>query len=747
METYKISENKFNTDKLQKFESIACQGNGYMGVRNSLEEEYVHTHRNTFINGVFDAPHEEVTELAALPDVTNFELYINSERFDMLTGTVNKYERSLNMKNGESVRRVTRTGENGIKVTYVFSRLASQTHRHIVAERVQIICDSDAQIRVVTGIDGKMTNSGAQHFGPAELRSYSDRRIGLYAKTLQSQVDVGVQSVLKSSEDNKYSVKTDRRGVFSCMQLSVNKGEPVVFEKISAYATSRDLGFSENDSVEEKCKKYLYDAVQLGYDGLLKLSAEAWNNFWETNTITIASDNKFYQKAVNFALYHLHIMANCEDNRLGIGAKALSGEGYKGHSFWDTEIFILPYYIYTEPQTARKLLEYRYSLLEKSREKAKKYGFNGAMYPWEAAWSDDGETCPLSGGMDLETGKSIEIHASEKEVHINADIAYAVWHYYIATGDKDFMEKYGCEMILSIAEFWLSRVEERNGRYEILDVIGPDEYKDGIDNNAYTNYMAYFNFCLAQEIIQNISDEYRKEFEKKIDINGLEICLPQVMDKMYLPEPDENGIIPQFDGFRDLKDVDYSLYKNKEKVGMIFDDYSFEEINKMRVCKQADLVMLFYTLRNQFDNETVKRNFEYYENCTLHDSSLSLCIHSLMASRLNMLDTAFKLFHKCCEVDLGDNTDNSDSGIHSASIGGIWLAVVMGFGGVKAENDALTVEPVLPDGINSYSLPIIYRGSKYRLTVSADEADMERLSGEQQTIILNRNNITGLRNK
>ena len=211
--------------------------------------------------------------------------------------------------------------------------------------------------------------------------------------------------------------------------------------------------------------------------------------------------------------------------------------------------------------------------------------------------------------------------------------------------------------------------------------------------------MAYFNFCLAQEIIQNISDKYRKELEKKIDINGLEIRLPQVMEKMYLPEPDGDGIISQFDGFRDLKDVDYSLYKNKKKVGMIFDDYSFEEINKMRVCKQADLVMLFYTLPNKFDRETVKRNFEYYENCTLHDSSLSLCIHSLMASRLGMTDTSEKMFCKCCEVDLGDNTDNSDNGIHSASIGGIWLATVIGFGGVRAEDNALIAEPVLPKGI------------------------------------------------
>ena len=202
-----------------------------------------------------------------------------------------------------------------------------------------------------------------------------------------------------------------------------------------------------------------------------------------------------------------------------------------------------------------------------------------------------------------------------------------------------------------------------------------------------------------------------------------------------MPFPDDNGIIPQLDGFQGLKELDYGKYKNLEKVGTIFHDYSFEEINKMRVCKQADLVMMFYTLRNLFDEETVKQNFTYYENCTLHDSSLSLCIHSLMASRLNMPQTAFELFGKCCEVDLGENTDNSDNGIHSASIGGIWLAVVMGFGGVRATKDGLIAEPILPEGITSYSLPIAYQGSKYRMNVDKSGAKMERLSGVPQKII------------
>lgn len=735
MEAYKISEKEFNTKKLQKYESIACRGNGYLCVRNSLEEEYVGTHRGTFISSVFDAPHGEVAELAVLPDAANFEIIADGERMDMSAGTIEDYSRELDMQTGETIRCVKWRGIDGAELEIEFRSFVSFIKKHILAEKVMLKAPKAVALTVRSGIDGKFTNSGVQHFGSTELRAYSDDRIGLCTETLQSKVSVGVQSLLKCSADAKRLVQTERRGVFFNLVLNINAGETVVFEKISAYSCSRDLGFGETDKVEILCKNYLCEAAELGYDKLFAENSSDWQKFWKDNGIKIDSPNPFYQKAVNFALYHLRIMANREDNRMGIGAKALSGEGYKGHSFWDTEIFILPYYLYNTPEIARNLLEYRYQLLNTSRKKAKEYGYSGAMYPWECAWIDDGETCPRLGDMDLETGEQRINLMGEKEVHISADIAYAVWHYYTATGDKDFMKKCGCEMILSIAEFWLSRVTERNGRYEILDVIGPDEYKDGIDNNAYTNYMAHFNLCLARDILKNISSEFRCELNKKIDVDSMENCLSETIERLYLPVPDENGIIPQLDGFQGLKKLDYSRYKNLEKVGTIFHDYSFEEINKMRVCKQADLVMLFYTLRNLFDEETVKQNFIYYENCTLHDSSLSLCIHSLMASRLNMPQTAFELFGKCCEVDLGENTDNSDNGIHSASIGGIWLAVAMGFGGVRATKDGLIIEPILPEGITSYSLPITYQGSKYRMKVDKSGAKIERLSGEPQKII------------
>lgn len=730
MNEWKISEKEINSSKFQKYESVSCLGNGYIGIRNSLEEDYIQSHRNTFINGVFNAPMGEVPELASLPDVTNFEICIDNERFDMLTAEITEYERSLDMKSGEAVRKLV-WHKNGKSVRLEFRRFVSYTRKHITAQKVIVEPMSDAVLKIKSGIDGKITNTGVQHFGVTELRGYGDGTISLYTKTQQSEVGVSIKSVLSCNHENKYSVTTDRRSVFSNMELSVKANTKVEFEKLSAYATTRDL---EN---ENTAAPYLDEVREMGYDLLFEESRSDWHDFWDKNGIVIESDDAFYQKAINFALYHLRIMARGEDSRLGIGAKALSGEDYKGHSFWDTEIFILPYYLYTAHDTAKKLLEYRYKLLGASRKKAKEYGYEGAMYPWEGAWVSDGETCPHLGDMDLETGKHRVNLMGETEVHINADIAYAVALYGMITGDKEFMDKYGCEIILSTAEFWLSRAEQKNGRYEILNVIGPDEYKEDVDNNAYTNYMAYFNLVSARDILNNLSDEKIKELKERVNIEKLKNELPNVIRMFYLPKAGKDGIIEQFDGFTELEAIDTAVYKNRNKVGTIFDDYGFDRIKKMRVCKQADIVMLFYTLGQFFDSDEIKKNFVFYEDCTLHDSSLSMCIHSLVASRIGMMDMAQKMFYKCCCVDIGEDSDNSDNGIHSASIGGIWLAVVMGFGGVSVSEEGLMIRPVLPDSINEYSFPIEYRGTRLNVTVNKEGCKVNRKTGKPVEVIIN----------
>ncbi len=742
MDKWILTSDKPDLGRMKKRESIWTQGNGYMGIRASFEEAYTNSVRNTLINGVFDCPEDEVPELAVIPDATNCNIVLDKEPFSMVCGKVDKFEGSLNMGNGEFRRYVEWTSPEGKKYAMSFSRIVSDARKHIMAQRVSITpLSCDTEINICTGIDGKVTNSGVQHFNNPEKRAYADGIKGMYLTTLQSTVDVAIHYFIKCSDECDERVVIDRRGIYTSISKKLEKGSTFTVEKYVSYAHSRDFEYAECEYIDDKLrsdgKEYLSDAASLGYDKLFEESSQEWKKFWEESLVDVKSGNEFIDKAVIFSQYHLHIMASRDDNRLGIGAKALSGEGYMGHSFWDTEIYILPYYLCTQPQVARRLLEYRYRLLPIAKNKANRYGFKGAMYPWESAWITDGEACLEYGDIDLLTGKKRKFLMSETEIHITAGVSFAVWQYYCMTGDEDFMLEYGNEILVRTAIFWADRAEKKNGRYEICGVIGADEYKEDVDNNAYTNYMAHKNLVLAKKILQDNPNHICNKLSREYDMNEMTKKINDVADNLYLPLPEEDGIINQFDGVKNLKEKDITYYKNLDTVFDIFKDYGLAEILEMDVFKQADLVMLFYLMGDKFDEETIRKNFEYYEKRTLHDSSLSMCIHALVAVRLGMKEMAQKFFFDCCCVDLGHNTNNSDSGIHSASIGGIWLATVMGYGGLFISDNGLSIRPVLPDGWESYSFPVNYRGRRLKVFVDKNGCRVERISGEEVSILLN----------
>ena len=435
-------------------------------------------------------------------------------------------------------------------------------------------------------------------------------------------------------------------------------------------------------------------------------------------------------------------MVKTDDNRVGIGAKALSGEGYKGHSFWDTELFILPYFTYTHPEIARTLLEYRYHNLYGARLKAKENGYEGAMYPWECAWVDDGEVTPLYMGADIVTGEITKVWTGLIEHHITADIVYAIDHYYKVTNDIDYMEKYGYEIIFEAALFWASRLEyiADKDRYEIRDVIGPDEYKEHVDNNAYTNYMAAYTMRLATKKFEYLKNNNKTLFDaldSKLDLKYIKECIEKRLPKLYLPLPNEDGIIPQSDTFLGLKKLDISKYKNSDEVLGIYNDYNTKQLNEYMVSKQSDTVMLLYLFRDLFDYETRKKNFVFYEDKTLHDSSLSKSTHAILANEFDFEEMSYKLFRGAISVDLGANMKSSDEGIHSASIGGIWAVFVFGFGGTNIDDKGLNINPCLPVNWDFLEFPLVYQGTRLRVRVEkGNQVSVRRLDGKSAEIYI-----------
>lgn len=744
-----LREDSFDADHLGKCEAIMSLGNGYMGLRSATEEKYLGETRNMLVNGTFNRFDEnEVTELPNAADVTAIELWIDGERFALDQGTCTGYSRELNIRTGELTREVEWTGKNGKAIRFESKRIVSLARLHDIAASVTITAKDDLKLKIRTGISARVTNTGSQHFSEVEKRFYDKKYLQFVEKTTESQVAFVINSVHKfflngEPADLATDVNIEHRIVFADYTVDLKAGDSFTIEKISNVNTSRDAdnaGLSLED-IQKKSLEDLKSAEAMGYGALAEESAAAWaEQVWDRTPIVIEGEGtEMDQFAVRFAQYHMRVFVPAHDNRMNIGAKGLSGEGYKGHCFWDTEIFLLPYYIFTAPETARKLEEYRYLSLPGAHRKAQENGYKGAMFPWESAWLDDGETCPLYAGTDIITGLPIKVWSGIIEQHISADVAFGAWQYGVIADDEDFMEKYGYELIMDTATFWASRLEKgEDGKYHINDVVGPDEYHEHVNDNAFTNYMARWNMDKAAEFADKLAAEKPELYasiDSRIDIKENYPKWIDGRDNMFLPQPTEDNILPMDDRFMDGEFIDLSKYKAQDHVGGIMKDYNLEQIQHIQVCKQADCLVLFYLLEDEFPAEVKKASWDYYVERTLHDSSLSLSTHSVMAADMGDDEMAYDLFKKSCAIDLGPYMGTSDAGIHAASFGGIWQCAVYGFGGLRMLDGKLRIEPKLPANWDKLSYTIMWKGEKLAVTVTKDGVNVENTTGTKKVAV------------
>lgn len=744
-----IGEEQFQSSQLGKCESIFYLGNGYMGVRSATEEKYLQETRGMFVSGTFNKfDTKEVTELPNLPDVIGMEIFIDEERLDLSSMPYTGYERLLNMKQGELTRTFEVSVKSGKRVSFCFKRIVSLEDRHMIAQRVEVYSDSPLKLAVKSGIDGKITNSGFQHLSVRNKRFFDGRLLQANYRTTQSQIDISINTIHQIYKKEKnvtdavvQKLEMDSRSIYMNYQIETEAGEYLAIEKISAVYTSRDIEFvNQEQSAAAYAREMLGKDSGLRYEQIAQKSAEIWKKrVWENQDIEIVSDNPLDQLAVRFAIFHMNMMTPGHDNRMNIGAKALSGEGYKGHTFWDTEMFLLPFWIYTYPDVAKSLLEYRYHGLDGARRKARENGYKGAMYPWESAWITDGEVTPKFGAADVVTGKEMPIICGDLEQHITADVAFGVWEYYQITGDKDFMERCGYEIIFETANYWASRVEWNadNMRYEIHDVIGPDEYSEHADNNAYTNYMAHWNMRLAIMYWNQLKqkDEKKwKELSDRLELSKAPDAWKEKADGLYLPCVNEELLLPQDDAYLTYPVIDLKKYKESKTRADIIKDYNMEQLAHMQVSKQADVLVLFYIMESLFPKEVKEKNFYYYEDKCLHDSSLSLSTHAIIASDLGEKEMAYQFFQKAAMIDMGPDMNTPKDGIHAASMGGIWQCVINGFCGVRMIDGKLRINPNLPPHWKKASFNIKWRGVKLHFAIDAENVRIDTAGGETELV-------------
>ncbi len=741
-----IREDAFDPRALGKCEAVMSLGNGYMGVRSATEERYLRETRGTFVAGTFNKFDEnEVTELPNVPDMTAIEISVDGEPFDLTAGTVEAYGRELNIKTGELKRSVVWTSPAGKKVQFAAYRIVSLRQLHRMAQRVEITpLGEDVEIKIRSGINGTVTNTGSQHFSEGDKRFYDKRFIQFTQKTTESGIDfVETTSHALILDGEKLgqdaAVYMERREIFAGYEVQVKAGKMLEIEKYSNIYTTRDFDAQEKGikELQEVSLDVCKEMEAEGYQKIKEESAAQWDSeVWSKAPITVegGKEAELDQFAVRFAQYHMRVMVPAHDNRMNIGAKGLSGEGYKGHCFWDTEIFLLPYYIFTVPETARRLEEYRYLSLPGAHAKAAHNQYKGAMFPWESAWLEDGEVTPEYMDVDILTGKPVKVWSGFIEQHITADVAFGAWQYAVITGDMDFMDRYGYELIMDTAIFWASRLEKGgDGCYHINDVVGPDEYREHVNDNAFTNYMARWNMDKAMEYYHTLKEEKPEIFARlneKLDLDSAYAMWKDGCEHIYLPLPTAENVLPQDDRYLSCRDIDLTKYKKQEHVGGITRDYNLEQINQIQVSKQADVLVLFFLLEDKFSPEVKAATWKYYEQRTLHDSSLSLSTHSVLACDMGEKAMAYDLFRKASMIDLGPFMGSSDAGIHAASFGGTWQCVVYGFGGVRMLGGKLRINPVLPDAWDKLCFTVLWKGQKLSVEVSKDTVTVKNLTGD-----------------
>jgi beta-phosphoglucomutase len=709
--SWTLIEPQFDPEKLHSRETVFTIGNGYLGTRGSFEEGYPNALPATLIHGVYDDVPVVYTELANCPDWLSLVVIINGERFRLDRGEIIHYERQLDVQHGILSRSVRWCSPMGNTVDLRFERFASLADQQVLGLRCQITpVDFTGTIEVQCGINGYPQNQGYDHWERLE-QGKLEPGIWLQMRTRGSRIElaiaakmtvVGIEAALQVTNTPGYPTLTTT--------FMATAGQTVTIEKIVTVFTSK-----EADLPVPAAQAKLAD---LSYGLLLTDHQQAWQAAWQYSDIEIGG-NIPAQLAVRYNLFQLFIAASSTNDRVSVPAKTLSGFGYRGHIFWDTEIFILPFFTFTQPTIARNLLTYRYHTLAGARRKATHGGYQGAMYAWESAATGD-EVTPRWSMPNDPYAEEVRIWCRDREIHISADIAYGVWQYWQATGDDVWLCDYGAEIILDTALFWMSRLEwnGQKERYELCGVIGADEYHEQVNNNAFTNRMVQWHLEKAVAVYDWLQQKFpdrAAELTERLKLTPKRRMSWQAMiAQIYIYEDGGTGLIEQFEGFFKLQDINLSDYEPRDR--SIQAVLGITETNQRQVLKQPDVLMLLYLMRSTqafpYSYDVLQKNWDYYAPRTdiTYGSSLGPAIHAILAADLNAADP-YEQFMQAALVDLEDTRGNTGDGIHAASAGGIWQAVVFGFGGIQLLDSGPVAKAHLPAGWTSLKFKIHWHGA------------------------------------
>ena len=749
VEAWDITELEFKKEYNYRNETTFSLSNGYIGTRGTFEEAYpfdIDTGlEGNFVNGFNESEHIRYGEanfgsplrsqsILNLPNLKETKVLLDGEMFSMETGKVREYKRTLHMKEGVLERKLIWKSPKGKETEIRICRLVSFARKNIMAILYEVKpLNYTGEVRIVSKLQADVENHTRKtnpivDYGPFGRRLepqklYAEERKLYYeGETLGSKLTVACGSIHKIHTNGMTKSEAFRQRVNKLdaeLEICVygNMGEKISLEKMICYSTELDM---PKEQLERFVADELRHAEREGYAVLEEKQKKYMENFWKTADISIKG-NEFLQQGIHFNMFHIFQSAG-RDGKTGMGAKGLSGEGYEGHYFWDTEMYVLPVLIYTEPEVAKTLLDYRYYTLDQARDRARVLGHDkGALFPWRTINGQEASTYYPLGTA---------------QYHINADIAYALSLYLQVTGDIEYLVEKGAEILIETARVWAdvgSFSECKNGKYCICDVTGPDEYNVLVDNNFYTNLMARENLRDALQAINYLKKNRLQTWEKlKERLKFLEVEAEQwekIIENMYFPYDEILKIYPMDDGFMMRKPWDESKIP-PEKRAWLYENYHPLFIMRHRMSKQADAILGMYLHSNLFSEEEIRRNYDFYQKVTLHHSSLSTCIFGIVASGIGYLEEAYDYFSQSARMDLDDYHNNFYAGIHAANMAGTWQAIVNGFAGMRCQNTRLEFKPTIPEEWDEYTFRILYRKALLKVKISKNEARFTLLEGE-----------------
>jgi len=731
---WKVIQEGFSNETNEVAESVMSLANGHMGFRGNFEEDFSgKSLKGTYIAGVYYPDKTKVgwwkngypeyfAKVLNACDFLMVHLKIDDYLIDVNTQKTENFSRVLDMKHGDLTRMFDVILPNQKKVRIQSKRFVSMAESEIGAIKYSIqALDEPFDVLLDSCIQGDVRNSDTNYdeaFWDIKNIVINDACacVSMVTKKTHFHVSTAVQSFAEiDGVPISFEADKTETGALCRFKATLKKGQRLTLYKYFSVTTNRDY---ENEQVEEEAKTKLNGASKKGFDRLYQAHTKVWEAIWMHSDIAIKGDDSA-QQGIRFNIFQLNQTYTGKDSRLNIGPKGFTGEKYGGTTYWDTEAYCLPFFLSTAKEAVSKnLLIYRYNHLEKAKENAAKLGLKGALYPMVTM---NGEECHNEWEITFE------------EIHRNAAITYAIYNYVNYTGDMDYVFEYGIDVLYETSRFWASRVNYsvRKKKYMILGVTGPNEYENNVNNNYYTNRMCVFSLAYTLDMVNKMQAEHQKQYQKavkRLDIVDDELDIfRDIANNMYYAFDDEYQLFLQQDGFmdKDIQPVEMIIKEERP----INQHWSWDRILRSCYIKQADVLQAIYHFSDDYTCEDKKRHFDFYEPMTVHESSLSPCIYSIIASDIGYEQKAYDLYLRASRLDLDNYNHDTEDGLHITSMAGTWLAIVHGFGGLKVRDNMVHISPTIPECWDEYAFKIYFRGTIVNVLVTKHVVMVDVLSG------------------